>query len=133
MHIFDTAAAITAASANTTDPQLAKLISDRVRDWTANGLLDMTHLLIVEAGDTEEQIVEAAGFSPLVNPIDGVRWGSPGFHGHHDLLQLHDGWFELIFTVGNEGWACVMFVQDDQGAATELLSFCRTHAAAGGQ
>ncbi len=84
MKVFATAAAIVAAPQDTTDPRLAELLANRGRDWASTGLLDLTLLLVVEAGDTEESIVEAAGFSPLVNPIDGIRWGSPGFHRHHD-------------------------------------------------
>ena len=133
MIIFDNAAAIAAAPRTTTDPRLSRMLADRVHDWAATELLDLTHLLIVGPDDSESSIVEAVGFSPLVNPIDGARFGSPHFQPHHDWLERHDGWTELTFCIGNDGWACVMFVQDAPGAGNELVSFCRTFAAAGGQ
>lgn len=130
---FDTAAAIAAAPSNApVDPALKKLIADRVRDWAETGLLGLTHLLVVGPHDSERAIVEAVGFSPLVNPIDGARFGSPQFHPHHDWLERHGGWTELTFCIGNDGWACVMFVQDAEGTDPELLSLCRAYSSAGG-
>lgn len=131
---FYTAAAIAAAPTNASvDPALRLLLADRVHDWAATGLLGLTHLLIVQPGDTEEDIVEEVAFSPLVNPIDGFRWGSADFQPHHDWLERRGGWFELVFAVGNDGFAFVLFVQDADGADPELLSLCRACAAAGGQ
>ncbi len=125
---FDTAAAVAAAPTTASvDPVLKQLLADRVHDWIATGLLDLTHVLIVLAGDTEQDIVDEVAFSPLVDPIDGARFGSPDFHPHHDWLEGHGGWFELIFTIGNSGWACVMFIQDDDETLTELVEFCRAY------
>ncbi len=128
MQLYDTAATITAAPANATDPRLARLLTDRIHDWTTNRLLDLTLLLIVEADDTEEAIVEAVGFSPLVNPIDGLRHGMEGFVLPFDYLEDHGGWFELFVTVGNDGFAFVLFVRDRDGVDPELLAMCRAHA-----
>ena len=79
MQSFDTAKAIAGAPRNMTDPQLKNLLSDRVRDWTALGLLDITHLVLIEVGDTDASIVEELAFSPLINPLDGKRHGMEGF------------------------------------------------------
>ena len=62
-----------------TDPQLKNLLWTRVQDWTARGLLDLTHLVLVEVGDTDKSIIEELGFSPLANPLDGKRYGEEGF------------------------------------------------------
>lgn len=122
---YDNAAAIAAAPEDATEPELKELLADRVHDWAATDLLGLTHLLIVQAGDAEQDIVDEVGFSPLVSPIDGARFGSPQFHPHHDWLEQHVGWTELTFCIGNDGWACVMFVQDADGADPELLALCR--------
>ncbi len=130
---FHTAAAIAAAPTTASlDRVVKQLLADRVRDWTANGLLDLTHLLIVQARDTENDILEEIGFSPLVNPIEVARFPSLHFIPHHDWLERHDRWFELIFTF-QDGFAFVLFVQDSKFTDPDLLAFCHTHAAAGGQ
>ena len=128
MQSFDNAKAIAGASRIVTDPQLKNLLCDRVRDWTVLGLLAMTHLVLVEVGDTDTSLIEELAFSPLVNPLDGKRHGMEGFVLPFDYLEDHGGWFELIVTVGNDGFAFVLFVRDREGVDPELLSMCRAHA-----
>ncbi len=128
MQSFDNAKAIAGAPRIVTDPQLKNLLSDRVRDWTKLRLLDFTHLVIIEVGDTGSSITDALGFSPLVNPLDGKRYGAEGFAFPFDYIEDHGGWFELISTVGNDGFAFVLFVRDREGVDPELLAMCRTHA-----
>jgi hypothetical protein len=127
MQSFDTAKAIAGAPRIVTDPQLKNVLSDRVRDWTALGLLAMTHLVLIEVGDTDVSIIEELAFSPVVNPLDGLRHGMEGFVLPFDLIKDHGGWFELIMTVGNDGFAFVLFVRAREGADPELLAMCRAH------
>jgi len=127
MPSFDNAAAIAAAAGTVTNAELQKLLTDRIHDWTALGVLDLTHLLIVEPGDTEEAIVEAIGFSPLVNPLDGLRFGDDGFVTPWDWSEEHDGWLELMMTIGDSGYALFLFIAHAVGIATELRSLCRAH------
>ena len=127
MQSFDNAKAIAGAPRISTDPQLQNLLSDRVQDWTALGLLAMTHLVLIEVGDTDESLIEELGFSPLVNPLDGKRHGMEGFVLPFDYLEDHGGWFELIVTVGNDGFAFVFFLRAREGVDPELLSMCRTN------
>jgi hypothetical protein len=125
----DTPAAIAAAPTNApVDASLRQLLAERVADWTTSGLLDLTHLLVVEAGDTEQAILDEVAFSPLVSPLDGRRWGSPGFEPHHDWLEDHGDWFELAFTVGNDGFAFVLLIPDAADTDPDLLAFCRAFA-----
>jgi hypothetical protein len=126
---FHDSASVAAAPGAVSDPALARLLSKRVRLWASGGVLGMTHLLVVEPGDTEAAIVEEVGFSPLVNPIDGERFPSPFFEPHWDWLQAHEGWTELILTVGNSGFAYVVWIGNSAGTDSELLALCRAHAA----
>ena len=127
---FDNAAALAAAPTTASiDPALRQLIADRIHDWTATDLLDLTHLLVVQPGDAEEHILDAVAFSPLVNQLDDRRYGQKGFTPSLDWLEQHDGWFELIFTVGNDGFAFVLFVEDREGVDPELRSMCRQYSA----
>ena len=72
MRNFPTIAELHVAVEATTDPALKKLLADRLTDTIACGLQELTHVLVVEAGDSEQAIVDAVGFSPLVSRIDGV-------------------------------------------------------------
>jgi hypothetical protein len=129
MRIYDTPAAIAAAPTSAfIDRGLKRLLADRIADWAAAGLLGLTHLLILEPGDTEQAILNEVAFSPLVSTVDGQRWGSPGFEPDHDWLEDHDGWFELVFTVGNDGFAFVLLIPDAADTDPDLLAFCRAYS-----
>jgi hypothetical protein len=121
-------ASMESALASPLDPCLHQLLADRIHDAAETELLDLTHLLVVQSGDCEHTIAEEICLSPLTNPIDGERFGSPDFHPWWDWLQQHDGWFEMIITVGNSGFAFLLLIQDAQGVQPELLSLCRTYA-----
>jgi hypothetical protein len=126
---YNEAAAIAAAPTNApVDAQLKQLLVDRVHDWTATELLELTHLLIVQPGDGENEMLEAVGYSPLVNTLNGKRFGQKGYSPQFDWLQDHCGWFELIQTVSNDGFAFVIFVPDREGTDPELHRLCRTYA-----
>ena len=113
-----TIAELQVAAEATTDPALKKLLADRLTDTITCGLHQLTHVLVVEAGDSEQAIVDAVGFSPLVSRIDGVR-NSPDW----DWIERHTGWWELLYTVGNDGFAFIVLVEDSEGLP--LADLCR--------
>jgi hypothetical protein len=119
---------IEAALASPLDPRLEQLLADRIHDAAQTDLLGLTHLLVVQPGDCEHTIAEEICLSPLTNPIDGERFGSPEFVPWWDWLQQHDGWFEMIITVGNSGFAFILLIEDANGVQPEILSLCRTYA-----
>lgn len=118
LHFYDRA---TMALALTLDlePRLHALLADRIGKLTKD-LVDYTEFLIVEAEDTETEVVQAIGFSPLVEPIDGARFGEPGFEPGWDWLQEHDGWFEMIVTFGST-FAYVLLIDAANASFAALL------------
>lgn len=94
------------------EARLHTLIAGRLRDAVALGLIDLTHILVVQPGDTEADIVEAIGFSTLISRIDG-ELGEPDY----DWIEHHDGWTELIYTVGDSGFAFIVLID-------ARLAFC---------
>lgn len=46
------------------DTRLHALLTGRLKDSIGLGLQDLTHIVVVEPGDTEELLVQALGFSP---------------------------------------------------------------------
>jgi len=129
---FDDGASIAGALTLTLklEPRLAALIAARVANLATpyGDLADLTHFLVVEPSDTEANIVHAVGFSPLTNPIDGVRFGDADFQPWWDCLQRHDGWFEMVVCVGDSGFAFVLFIADADGVDRRLRDLCQTFA-----
>jgi hypothetical protein len=125
LHLYDRATMAHALTLDL-DAKLHRLLADRIGALT-DDLIDHTEYLIVQPGDTEADIVRHVGFSPLIDPIDGVRYGKPDFHPHWDWLAEHDGWFELIFTFGST-FCYIVLIADAEGVPTDLLRLCRTYA-----
>lgn len=112
LHLHDRA---TMADALTTDlnPSLRRLLAARIQALKTldYDLTDSTEILVIEHGDTEEQIVEHIGFSPFTNPIDGMRFNEEGFHPFWDWTADHDGWLEMIITFGST-FAYIILIAD---------------------
>jgi len=111
------------------DPKLLALLKARIEGLVTaeHDLTECTEFVVVEPGDREEDLLREVGFSPLVEPIDGARFGSNGFRPYWDWLARHDGWYELVESFGG-GFAYVLFVQDAQGVDPQLLALCRRYA-----
>ena len=118
MHNLTTIESIRAVLDQPLGKVLRVLIEDRLADILPCGLQDLRHVLVVEAGDTEQQIIEAIGFSPLQSRIDN-RPNCPDW----DRVKRHDGWWELLYTVGNSGFAYILLVEDAEGSP--LADLCR--------
>ncbi len=101
------------------------LLAERIRALPAD-LIDYTEFLVVEAGDAEEDILRAVGFSPLVEPIERARYGTADFAPWWDYLADHGGWFEMIVTFGGD-YACVLLIEDAAHERSGLASLARTY------
>lgn len=102
------------------EANLKRLLFGRVRDAATLGLADLTNIVVIEPGDSEADIDDAIGFSPLVSRIDGIRH-QPDW----DWIEKHEGYWELVYTVSNDGFAFLVLVQDAPGVLPELLALCR--------
>lgn len=122
------AAAIRAALRQPLPPQLHDLIANRLKLASDNGVADMTHILVVQPNDTEADIIEAIGFSPLVDPLSAGRFGTAEFQPYWAWLQDLGGWYELIHTVGNSGFAFILLIDKADGVLPELLRLCEGYA-----
>ena len=111
------------------DPRLHRLLKTKMAALvTADfDLTDDTEFLIVQPGDSEADIIREVGFSPLVSPIDGARFGEAGFQPHWDWLGQHDGWFEMIVTFGST-FANILLIQDAESIQPDLISLCQRYA-----
>lgn len=128
LHFYDRAGFLRALTLDL-DPALRKLLAARIGALTEE-LLDYTEFLIVQPGDTDADIVRHIGLSPLVEPIDGKRFGEPGFHPHWDWLADHDGWYELLFTFGS-AFAYLLLIEKSPHLNDDLRRLCVKFATGG--
>jgi hypothetical protein len=105
------------------EPDLHALIKGRVQDALKLGFADLTHIVVVEPYDTEADLIEALGFSPLASRLDGVP-----LQPDWDWLERHEAYWELVYTVSNDGFAFPVLVQDAPGVLPALLALCRAVA-----
>jgi len=110
------------------DPDLRALLTTRIVHYAAAGLAAATHILVIQPGDTESDIEREIGFCPTTNIVDGVRSVSAGFHPFWDWLQDLGGWFEMIVTVGDSGFAYILLIEDADGVDPKLRNLCHSHA-----
>ena len=129
MRLLHDRATLMRALINPSDPTLAQLLSDRLAALSTGAfdLIDHTEIVIIEPGDTEADIIREVGFSPLVEPIDGIRFGSPGFHPFWDWLIGHPGWWEMSVSFGST-YALVLFIENAEGSLRELRELGRRYA-----
>lgn len=113
LHFYDRAGFARALTLDL-DPNLHRLLVQRIGALDED-LIDYTEYLVVGAEDTEEDVQRVIGFSPLVEPIEGFRFGESGFQPGWDNLLAHDGWFEMTISFGST-FAYVLLI--DAGNAT---------------
>lgn len=120
-------AAVSRALSSDIDPELRALIARRVEELAGYGAEDigeLVHFLVVEPGDTIEAIEAELGFSPLVNFVNGARFGDPGFTPSWELAERRGSWFELVFVLSDDGFGWVVLVAEAAELASTLEIYC---------
>ena len=125
MLLLSSSAAMARALDSPLDETLRALLLMRQAQLTEHDLAETACFLIVERGATLSDIERELGFSPLVNPLDGGRYGDPDFTPFWEWIEDHDGWFELVFIFSDDGFAHVVLIKDEEGVDPSLLSLCR--------
>lgn len=113
------------------DIALQDLLNHRVEQLVEDGggdIAELAHFLIVQAGDDDQSVKAELGFSLLENLVDGACYGSPDFEPSWEWIQRHEGWFELVYVLSDDGFGWVVFVQDDEATDADLLAVCREYA-----
>lgn len=130
LSIYDSASMAQAMTLDL-DPQLRALLKRRFASLKTiyGDLSDSTEWFVIQPGDVESHIVDELGYSPLVEPLDGARFGTREFRPYWDHLVRHDaGYFEMSVSYGST-FASVLIVQDADGVLPALRAMCRRYAA----
>ena len=84
-------------------------------------------VIIVEAGDTVEDIEKEIGFSILTNLFDDVRFPDPDFMPSCEALEDHGNFYEILFLFSDGDDAIEIFIPK-VGVDPLLLSMCSQFA-----
>ena len=107
-----------------TDPDILKLVKLR---HSQLGDEMFGSVIIVEIGDTVEDIKNEIGFCILTNLFDDVRYPDPDFVPCFEVLEDHGGCYEMVFIFGDGDDAIEIFLPK-HGVDNELLSMCSQFA-----
>lgn len=127
MKLYDSVA-LDAAAIQLLDPSLRDLVTSHLGQAIREGLMDQTLLALIEPGDDEATIEAELGFSPVVTPIDGKRFGEPGWVPYWAWLQRNNGIASLTHTVGDSGYAIIILIPSAPGIWPELLAMLSAYS-----
>ena len=107
-----------------TDHDILKLVKLR-HDQLGDALFDS--VIIIETGDTVEDIENEIGFFVMTNLFDGVRYSDPDFVPCFEVLEDHGGCYEMVFILSDADDAIEIFIPK-VGVDPLLLSMCSQFA-----
>ena len=84
--------------------------------------------ILVEPGDTSEQIELDTGYSLLKSLFNGTVYGNPDFTPDFECLEDHVGFYEAVFIFTDSGFAVVMIVPKEEGIDVGILEICAEFA-----
>ena len=107
-----------------TDPDILRLVKLR---HSQLGDEMFGSLIIVEIGDTVEDIEKEIGFSILTNLFDDVRYPDPDFMPSCEALEDHGNFYEMLILFSDGDEAIEIFIPK-AGVDNELLAMCSQFA-----
>jgi hypothetical protein len=118
-----------------TDPYIRDLVSLRWTQILAGEPYDYDrhgYMVIVESGDTVEQLEQEVGLPILHGLFDDAPFGDDDFTPCFEILEEHRNEhctvYEMVFISNDDGFATTVFVPAREGVPTDLLAMCRSFA-----
>lgn len=116
------------------DPFLQELLLrrlDMLSEFRDYDLSQLAHFIIVEPGDTLEEIESELGFSPFVNFVDGAKFGDAAFTPAWEWMIAHGPWFETVFARSDAGIGINLLVPNRVDVEPSLIALLSTYASSG--
>ena len=114
------------------DSHLRQLIEQRIQDieeccpWDAE---ELGPFIIVEPGDTGNDLETVMGFSILESNFDESRFGDDDFAPSFEFVEIvGEELFELVYIVNDGGYGYDIFIQNLPGLDPVIRSFCQTES-----
>jgi len=128
------------ATSQVTDPYIRDLVSLRWTQILAGEPYDYDrhgYMVIVESGDTVEQLEQEIGLPILHGLFDDAPFGDNDFTPCFEILEEHrneicnaesDTVYEMVFISNDDGFASTVFIPACEGTNARLLAMCRSFA-----
>ena len=84
--------------------------------------------ILVQPGDTSEQIELDTGYSLSKSLFNGTVYGDPDFTPDFEYLEDHGSFCEAVFIFTDSGFAVVMIVPKEEGIDERILELCAEFA-----
>lgn len=114
-----------------TDPDIRRLIARRFKEISAGEAYDYNrhgYMVVVEPGDTVEQLEQETSCCITRNLFDETRYGDPDFSPSFESLEEHDECYEMVFITSDSGFAISLWIPRSEGADECLLALCAEYA-----
>lgn len=109
------------------NPYIRALLDLRLRQL---GTFHDGLLLVVETGDSVEELEAVSGAAILHDPFEDVPFGHPDFTPSFDFVINHNGAYEMHFDASDDGIGATLFIPKGEGIDAGLLDLCREFAVA---
>jgi len=123
------------ATSQITDPYIHELVSLRWSQILAGEPYDYDrhgYMVVVEPGDTVEQLEQEIGLPLLHGLFDDVPYGHPNFTPCFDILEEHSNEqyriYEMVFISNDDGFATTVFVPVTEGTDSRLLAMLAAYS-----
>ena len=124
------------ATSQITDPYIRDLVALRWSQVLAGEPYDYDrhgYMVVVEPGDTVEQLEQEIGLPILHGLFDDAPFGDDDFTPCFDCLERHTyenavRVYEMVFISNDDGFATTIFVPACEGIPGDLLAMCRSFA-----
>ncbi len=110
--------------------QIRQLVQHRINDLGGEAF-DTTALgyfLVIEPGDTLEEIDAQLGFSILANRFTGIRFDQPSFAPSFEFVGELPSCYDMVFVLSDDGYGVEVFVEKAEGVSPDLRIMCRMYA-----
>ena len=128
------------ATSQISDPYIRDLVALRWSQILAGEPYDYNrhgYMVVVEPGDTVEQLEQEIGLPLLHGLFDDLPYGHPDFAPCFDILEEHRNEqhsneqhpiYEIVFISNDDGFVTTVFVPACEGIPGDLLAMCRSFA-----
>ena len=123
------------ATSQISDPYIHELVSLRWSQVLAGEPYDYNrhgYMVVVEPGDTVEQLEQEIGLPILHGLFDDAPFGDDDFTPCFEILEEHCNEqhriYEMVFISNDDGFATTVIVPASEGTDSRLLAMCRSFA-----
>lgn len=114
------------------DISLRQLIEQRIQGieescpWDAE---ELGPFIVVEPGDTADDLEPVMGFSILESIFDESRFDDEDFAPSFEVAEsIGNDLFELVYVINDGGYGYDIFIMNHTGIDPTILAFCQTYA-----